>query len=41
MASDNDFWREFFDYWKAGNMFSTQQLDLTLSQQDPQNFDNW
>ena len=40
VTSDNDFLARIFDCWKAGKIFSILHLDLNLSQQDLQNFEN-
>ena len=34
LTSDNEFLARIFDCWEAGKMFSSQQLDLNLSQLD-------
>ena len=34
VKSDNEFLARIFVCWEAGKMFSIQQLDLNLSQQD-------
>ena len=39
-TSDNAFWAIIFDCWKAGKIFAIQHLDLNLSQQDLQFFEN-
>ena len=40
MPSDSEFLERFSDCWRAGKIFSCQHLDLNLSQQDLQNFEN-
>ena len=38
LTSDNEFLARIFDCLETGKMFSIQQLDLNLSQQDLQKF---